>query len=328
MPQDTSPDLNKPLEEIRREVVEARNMTIKTDNALKSLHAELKVVSAQQAEFQKRTWFSTGAAYLGFLAVCVGGAIAVSGARASSANEQKQRLEQQVADLTGQLEKQKSDTQAAEKAERAAADVYRQMTTLPGEDRLKGVEALGKLDTSKLSPLTRQALQDRATLLRKEVGASVLDRGKTAFRRGDWPEAIEQLSRFLAMNPVEDDALDASFFLGNSLFQSKKYEEAIKPLTRFVEGDKKARTRDFALLMLVQSHDMLGNKDKAIEYAKEGWQTYPASEFRNQFIGRLQRSMSNTAPAPAPAPGAPAPAPGAPGQPAPAAPPTTPAQPR
>jgi TolA-binding protein len=306
MPQDTTPDLNKSLEEIRREVVEARNMTIKTDNALKSLHAELKLVSGQQAEFQKRTWFSTGAAYLGFLGVCVAGTLVLSGARAASANDQKQRLEAQVGELTAQLDKQKAEAAAVEKAEKAAADVYKMMTTLPGEERLKGVEALARLDLSRLSPLTQKALQDRATLLRKEVGASVLERGKTAFRRSDWPETIEQLGRFLAMNPVEEDALEASFFLGNAYFQSRKYDDALKPLTRFVEGDKKARTRDFALIMLMQSHDMLGNKDKAVEYAKEGWQTYPASEFRTQFINRLQRSTQPAAPPAAPAPAAPA----------------------
>ena len=292
-------DLNKPLEDIRREVVEARNMTIKTDNALKSLHAELKVVSTQQAEFQKRTWFSTGAAYLGFLGVCVAGAVVVSGARATSATEQKQRLEQQVGELTSQLEKQKTEAAAVAQAERSATEVYKQMTTLPGEQRLKGVEALTKLDLSRLSPLTRQALQDRASLLRKEVGASVLERGKTAFRRNEWAETIEQLTRFLAMSPDEDEAVDASFFLGNALFQSRKYEDAIKPLTRFADGDKKARMRDFALLMLMQSHDTVGNKEKAIEYAKEGWQTYPASEFRGQFISRLQRATTTPAAAPA-----------------------------
>lgn len=314
MPAAETQDPTRPLEEIRREVVEARNMTIKTDNALKSLHAELKVLSSQQADFQRRTWFSTGAAYLGFLAVCVAGAVAVSGAKAASATEQKQRLEQQVSELTAQLDKQKSEAAQAAAIEKTAADVYRQMTTLTGEDRLKGVEALAKVDVSKLSPLTRQALQDRAALLKKEVGASVLERGKTAFRRGDWPETIEQLGRFLAMSPAEDEALDASFFLGNALFQSRKYDDAIKPLTRFVEGDKKARTRDFALIMLMQSHDMLGNKEKAVEYAKEGWQTYPASEFRAQFIGRLQRSM-NAPPAAPGAPAAPAPAPAAPANP-------------
>lgn len=299
MPQETT-DLTKPLEEIRREVVEARNMTIKTDNALKSLHAELKVVSGQQAEFQKRTWFSTGAAYLGFLAVCVAGAVAVSGARATSATEQKQRLEQQVGELTSQLEKQKAEAAAVAQAERNAADVYKQMTTLPGEQRLKGVEALARLDTTKLSALTRQILQDRAALLRKEVGAGVLERGKTAFRRSDWPETIDQLTRFLAMNPADEEAFEASFFLGNALFQSRKYEDAIKPLTRFVDGDKKARMRDFALLMLMQSHDTVGNKDKATEYAKEGWSSYPSSEFRGQFISRLQRATAPATPAPPP----------------------------
>lgn len=301
-------DLNKPLEEIRREVVEARNMTIKTDNALKSLHAELKTVSAQQTEFQRRTWFSTGAAYLGFLGLCVAGTIALSGAKAASALEQKQRLEQQNAELAAQLEKQKAEAAAVAQAERSASEVYKQMTTLPGEQRLKGVEALGKLDLTRLSPLTQQVLQDRAALLRKEVGAGVLERGKAAFRRSDWAETIEQLTRFLAMNPAEEEALEASFFLGNALFQSRKYEDCIKPLSRFVEGDKKARVRDFALLMLMQSHDSLGNKEKAVEYAKEGWSTYPASEFRGQFIARLQRATApGSAAAPAAAPPAAAP---------------------
>lgn len=308
-------DQNKPFEEIRREVVEARNMTIKTDNALKSLHAELKVVSAQQADFQRRTWFSTGAAYLGFLAVCVAGAIAVSSARQASSTEQRQRLEQQVAELTAQLDKQKADASALATAERQAAEVYRQLSTAAGDDRLKAVDALARLDTSKLPPLMQKALTDRAAVLKKEVGASVLERGKAAFRRSEWPEASEQLARFLAMGPAEDEALDASFFLGNALFQSRKYEEALKPLTRFVEGDKKARTRDFALLMLMQSNDMQGNKDKAVEYAKEGWQSYPASEFRAQFISRLQRATAPTAPAPTPVPAPTPAAPAAPTQP-------------
>ncbi|MCA2977801.1 MAG: hypothetical protein INH41_02845 [Myxococcaceae bacterium] len=323
MAQDTGFDLNKSLEEIRREAVEARNMTIKTDNALKSLHAELKVVSHQQAEFQRRTWFSTGAAYLGFLGVCVGGAVALSGARAASASEQKQRLEAQLSELTAQLDRQRADAAQVEKAERAADQVYAMMTTLQGDERLKGVEALAKLDLSRLSPLTQKALKERASLLRKEVGASVLERGKAAFRRGEWAETIEQLGRFMAMSPGEDEALDASFFLGNALFQSRKYDEAVKPLARFVEGDKKARTRDFALIMLMQSHDMLGNKDKAVEYAKEGWQTYPASEFRMQFINRLQRAA---APAGAPPPPAPAPAATTPTPAPPAAAPSTPGQ--
>lgn len=322
---ETPPDLNKALDEIRREVIESRNMTIKTDNALKTLHAELKNVSNQQEAFQRRTWFSTGAAYLVFSALCVAGVIALSGAKAAAATSEKERLEKQVADLEKTVADLKAEASAAQAAEQSAMQVYKMMTTLPGEERLKGIDALAKLDQSKLDAFTKLALSERAASLRREVGASILDKGKTAFRKQDWGEAASQLTRFLAMDPPEEDALDASFFLGNSLFQSKKFDEAIKPLARFVDGDRRARTRDFAMVLLSQSYDMVGNREQGFAVAKEALATYPGSDFRAQLSGRVSRGLGGNAPATpppaaAPAPAAPAPAAPAPKPPAPAAP--------
>lgn len=306
---DSSADSTKLLEEIRREVVESRNMTIKTDNALKTLHAELKLVSSQQDAFQSRTWFSTGAAYVVFAALCVAGVVVISNTRAAGANAEKERLQKEVTELTGTIDKLKSDATTLSAAEQSALQVYRQMTTLPGEERLKGIDALQKIDQSRLSTFSKLVLQDRAALLRKEVGGAVLEKGKAAFRRQDWPETIAQLSRFLSMDPVPEDAIDASFYLGNAYFQSRKFDEAIKNLTRFADGDKKAKLRDFAMVMLMQSYDMTGAKDQAVATAKEAFTTYPSSDFRMQFLARLQRSTQTASPAPAAVP-APTPAPG------------------
>ncbi len=317
MPIETSPDQAKALEEIRREVIEARNMTIKTDNALKSLHAELKLVSQHQEDFQRRTWFSSGAAYIGFLVLCVMGVIALSNARASSANADKERLEKQVQELTAQLDKQKADAAQVAAAERSAGEIYRLMTTLPGEERLKGIDALGKLDQQKLSAFSRQVLTDRATALRKEVGAGIFEKGKNAFRKQDWPETIEHLNRFLSMSPPQEDLLEASYYLGNANLQSRKFDEAIKHLTRFVEGDKRAKNRDFAMLLLVQAHDAVGNKEKALEVAREALNTYANSEFRGSFYMRIQRRAAELQGANQPA--AQPVAPAAPAAPAPAA---------
>jgi TolA-binding protein len=302
MSEPTTDPSSKFLEELRREVVEARNMTIKTDNALKTLHAELKVVTTQQDAFQKRTWFATGAAYLLFTALCVGGVAMISNARSASANAERERLEKQVVELNGTIDKLKAEINGQQTAEQQALQVYRQMTTLPGEERLKGIDALGKLDQSKQSPFARLVLQDRAVLLRKEVGGAVLEKGKTAFRKQDWPETITQLNRFLSMDPVPEDMLEASFFLGNAYFQSRKFEDAIKHLSRFTEGDRKAKLRDFALMMLMQSYDMTGQRDLAVAAAREGLNNYPGSDFRMQFVSRLQRTNPAAAPAnPAPA---------------------------
>ncbi len=296
---DPTADLTKHLDELRREVIESRNMTIKTDNALKTLHAELKVVSGQQDAFQRRTWFSTGAAYVAFAGLCVAGVVVISNTRAASANAERDRLEKQVTDLNETITRLKGESAATLAAEQSAAQVYKQMTTLPGEERLKGIDALGKLDQSKLSAFARLVLQDRATLLRKEVGGGVLEKGKTAFRRQDWGETITQLQRFLSMDPLPEDALEASFFLGNAYFQSRKFEDAIKHLQRYTEADKRAKTRDFALLMLMQSYDMTGGRDLAVATAKEALSSHPGSDFRLQFASRLQRTTSGSAtPAP------------------------------
>ena len=309
---DNSADSSKLLEEIRREVVESRNMPIKTDNALKTLHAELKVVSSQQDAFQSRTWFSTGAAYVVFASLCVAGVVVISNTRSAGANAERERLEKQVGELNATIDKLKSDSAAQATAEQAALMVYRQMTTLPGEERLKGIDALQKIDQTKLSPFAKLVLQDRAVMLRKEVGGAVLEKGKAAFRRQDWPDTISQLGRFLSMDPAAEDALDASFYLGNAYFQSRKFEDAIKHLTHFIDGDKKAKLRDFAMMMLMQSYDMTGAKEQAVATAKEAFSTYPSSDFRMQFLSRLQKTVP-AGPAPvapvAPAPVAPAPAP-------------------
>ncbi len=286
---DTAPDLTKTLEDIRREAIEARNMTIKTDNALKSLHAELKTVSANQDAFARRTWFSTGVAYLGFIALCVGAVIAISGARASAANSERERLEKQTLDLNGQIDKLKGELTAQASAERAAGEVYKLMTAAPGEERLKGIDALGKLEQAKLSPFLKQVLNDRAAALRKEVGAAVFDKGKAAFRRSDWPETMEQLNRFLSMNPGQDELVEALYYLGNAEVQARKFEDGIKHLSGFVEGDKKAKNRDFAMLLLMQAYDATGQKEKAVETAREALSTYPSSEFRGPFYFRIQR---------------------------------------
>ena len=137
-------ELDKGLEEICREVIESRNLVIKTDNLLKNLHAELKMVGKRQEDFQKRQWISSGVAYAGFAILCVTGAILVSTARTSSATSERERLEKQVQELNVQTEKIKGDVNANAQAQRAAGEVYRMMTSLPGDERPGPVEGGGR----------------------------------------------------------------------------------------------------------------------------------------------------------------------------------------
>ncbi len=303
---------NKELSEIRKEVIEARNLVIKTDSLLKNLHAEVKAIGKRHEDLQKRQWISSGVAYAIFAALCVAGAVMVSSAKTSTASAERERLEKTVAELTSQLDKQRTEVAAVQVSQRAAAEVYRLMTNLPGDERLKGVDELVKLDTSKLTQLERHALNDKATQLRREIGDAAFERGKTAFRRNDMKATIEEMSRFVAMNPPAEQLMDASFFLGVAYNMEKKHDQAVPLLTRFIEGDRKAKNRDYAMLLLAQSFQETNQLDKALQMANDGVVQHPASEFIPQFRGRIatvRRAMSGgtaAAPAPAAQPAAPA----------------------
>jgi TolA-binding protein len=324
-------EVEKELSEIRKEVIEARNLVIKTDNLLKNLHAEVKAVGKRHEDFQRRQWISSGVAYALFAVLAVGGALMISNARTSTADAERERLEKSLSELSSQLEKQRAELAANQNSQRAAGEVYKLMTTLPGDERLKGIDALVKLDTSRLSVLERQALNDRAELLRKEIGETAFERGKAAFRRNDMKSAAEDLARFMAMNPREADALDASFFLGAAYNSLAQHDKAVPLLTRFVDGDRKSKTRDYAMVLLAQSLQETQQLDKALATVRDALATYPASQYLGAMKARLnsvkrQMGLTDAAPAPgAPAPAAaPAPQPAAaPAAPAPApAPPT------
>jgi len=289
-------DLERELADIRREVIEGRNLVIRTDNLLKTLHSEVKAFGARQKDFERRQMVSSAAAYALFALIAGTAAVLLAGARASSANGERDRAVAELKTLTQSLEKERADQAAVAAARRSAADAYRMMTELPGDRRLEGITALARVDQSKLEPLERQALADRAGELRHELGQTAFERGKAAFRRSEWPAATEDLSRFLAMQPSEPEQLEASFLLGNALVQQRKYEAAIPPLKLFVEKDRRSKNREWAMTLLAQAYEQAGKPEQAAVVARDALGTYPASQFTPMLKARLssaKRALSS-----------------------------------
>ena len=290
-------DLERELADIRREVIEGRNLVIRTDNLLKTLHSEVKAFGARQKEFERRQMVSSAAAYGLFALLAGGAAFLLSGARASSANGERDKAVAELKALTQTVEKERADQATVATARRSATDAYRMMTDLPGDRRLEGISALAKVDQSKLDPLERQALADRAAALRRELGQTAFERGKAAFRRNEWAPATEDLTRFLAMQPSEPEQLEASFMLGNALMQQRKYEPAIAPLKTFVDKDRRSKNREWAMTLLAQAYEQTGKPDQAAAVAREALGMYPASQFTPMLKARLssaKRAISAT----------------------------------
>ncbi|MFN7131253.1 MAG: tetratricopeptide repeat protein [Myxococcales bacterium] len=313
-PAEKSVSADKELSEVRKEVIEARNLIIKNDNLLKNLHAELKAVAKRGDDQYKRTWIASGAAYAIF--AVLGVAVSLFAVKASTASQQAQidaakaqfeAEKKRTDDLTAQLTRLREDAEQRKQLSARALDVFRLMTDGEGENRLKGVDEIAKLDRTRLTPLEQRALDARARALKNEIGQVAYERGKSAFRREDMKTAVTELKRFLALDPEGPDAIPAAFFLGAAHFHLRDYKDAVPYLERFTSNGKGQKNVDYAYLLLGQSHEQSGNYPRAAEVYQRGVAEFPASQFTPTMQKRMriaQRGGVEAAAAPA-APAAP-----------------------
>jgi len=288
-------DYGKAFEEIKREVIESRNLVIKTDSLLKNLHAELKLLGKQQGDFRKKVWVSSAAAYVLFALLCGLGAASISGLRTSTANAELEKAKKLAADAHSQMQEMKEERQLREAALRQATDAFRTMSTSQGDERLKGIEALSELEADKLPVLVREMLMDKAEQLKKEIGALAFERGKQAMRRQEFAAAIPALTQFVHLKPPEgEEMLEASLLLGNALVQTRSHTAAVEHLQRYVSASKRGRSREFAQLLLVQALDSTGARDEAAKVAREALDGNPSGEFSSNFRNRLSKRASRS----------------------------------
>ena len=310
-------DLDKELADIRREVIESRNLVIRADNQLKTLHAEVKTVGRRLEGAIARQRLASAMAYALFAVLAVGAGLVVAVVRGTVAGHERERLTEQLAQATTALEQDKAQAATAAAASRNAGEVYRTLAEGSLQDRLKAVSSLAHVEQAHLTPLERRALQERMELARKEVGATMLERGRQA-SRGEPRAAVEDLVGFLALNPPEPEALEGAFLLGSAYARSGRPAEAIPLLARVVDKDKRTKVREEAMALLSLAYEQTGQPEHAAAVARAALEANSASPWAPAYRSRLaaaRRALATDGGAPgagAP-PGRPAPSDAGPG---------------
>jgi TolA-binding protein len=294
------------LSDLRKEVLESRNLVIKTDNLLKNLHAEIKTAVNKIDEGYRRTWFSSAVAYLCFVAlasalafVAARGSIALESARVEAAIGEKDQAKKQAEDLSAQMAKARAEIDHARSQGDRALAIYKQLGEGDGGARLKAAEELSKIERSKLTALELRILDERARAAKSDAGQAALEQGRAALRREDMKTAASELKRFLELLPESPEAASASFSLGVALFQLKDYEGASTYLERFSARGKGQKNADYGLLLLGLSQEQLGQSARATDAYRKLLVNFPASEHTQQAQQHLRNMQRAATPTPA-----------------------------
>jgi tetratricopeptide (TPR) repeat protein len=281
---------------LRKELIEARNLVIKTDNLLKNLHAELKQMGRKHEEQEKRHWMTSVTAYIGFAVIAGVGAIAYANAEVRTARSDAQANEARAAALQKDAEKIK----VADQTRRDAADKALRVYELLGSEREgaglnQAMTQAMHLDRGQMSALEGKAIDDRAAGMKKQLAEAARSAGESAFRRQDWKAASQDLGRYVELEPKVNDGM-IWFHLGSARIQTKEFQGAVHPLESFLKSTGGTKTAQYAGLLLGQAYEEVGNPTRAREVYERAVSLYPGSDFAPQLRNRLKRLAAASAP--------------------------------
>ena len=286
---------------LRKEILEARNLIIKTDSLLKNLHAELKQMGRKHEEQEKRHWMTSVTAYIAFALIAAVGAIAYARAEVRTAREEASSNEARAVALQKDAEKIKAADQVRRDASDKAMRVYDLLgTEKEGPGLNQAMTQAMHLDRSQISPLEARAIEDRAAGMKQKMADMALAAGQSAFRRQDWKAVSEQLGHYVELQPRVDDA-QVWYHLGSARIQTKEFQGAIVPLENFLKNTGGTKTAQYAGLLLGQAYEETGNPAKAAAVYERAEKLYPGSDFAPMIRNRLRKiqaasNMPGTAP--------------------------------
>jgi predicted negative regulator of RcsB-dependent stress response len=277
---------------LRKEVLEARNLIIKTDNLLKNLHAELKQMGRKHDEQEKRHWMTSFTAYIIFAVLAAVGAIAYARAEVRTARDEAQANEARAAALQKDAEKIKSADQVRREAAEKALRVYDLLgTEKEGPGLNQAMSQAIHLDRGQLSALEGRAIDDRAAGMKLKIAEGALSAGQSAFRRQEWKAVSEQLGRYTDLTPRVEDP-QVWYHLGSARIQTKEWAGAIVPLENFIKNTGGTKTAQYAGMLLGQAYEETGNNQRAREAYERAERLYPGSDFAPMIRNRLRRVQS------------------------------------
>jgi tetratricopeptide (TPR) repeat protein len=281
---------------LRKEVIEARNLVIKTDNLLKNLHAELKQMGRKHEEQEKRHWMTSVTAYVAMAVLAGVGAIAYARAEVRTAREEAQANESRAVALQKDAEKIKGADQVRRDASEKALRVYDLLgSEKEGPALNQAMTQAMHLDRAQISALESKAIDDRAAGMKQKIAESARSAGESAFRRQDWKAASQELGRYVELEPKPADNM-IWFHLGSARVQTREFQGAVQPLENFLKSTGGTKTAQYAGLLLGQAYEEVGNPNRAREVYERAVALYPGSDFAPMIRNRLRKLASANAP--------------------------------
>ncbi len=247
------------LEEIKREIVESRSLSIKTNNLVNALASDVKSIAKRHQTQERRLFVNTATAYAVTIAVVLGFVKLAWDIRLDTVRAETRDAQTRVA----QLEKQQKAAAQTEEAElharRQASDFYKLIVDNKRREIIDGFPEVAKAE---LTPTERAVFEAAAARAREELSLIAYQTGIDHARMGRWQEAAQQLRESLAYKSDAAHSPSASYELARALINLGLQRDAIPMLVALSEASADREVMDDATFLLATAQaDMQAYND-------------------------------------------------------------------
>jgi TolA-binding protein len=272
------------LEEIKREIVESRALTIKTNNLVNALAADLKSIAKRQQGYERRFFVNSATAYVVTIAVLFVLLKFAWDAKLETVRGETVESRSRLGQLEKELKESQSREEASTRAERQAADFYALIRE--GKQR----ELIERLDEISRLPLTRTeraVFEAAAENAQNQLSLEAYQTGLEHVRAGRWHEAQQALRESLKFKSNAAHAPQANLQLARALAELGRQREAIPLLVQLSEASPDKEVMDEATLALAEAQIDIKAWNDAKNTLRTFIRRFPTSAHINEAKGKL-----------------------------------------
>jgi tetratricopeptide (TPR) repeat protein len=266
------------LREIKKEIIEARGLIIKSNNLASSLNTEVRSIGKRQASYERHFSLGSIVSYIVVAIVAWAGIQLAYGYR-QSALENALRASKEEAGAAkkelAELQKQSTGTSKG-RAEARLLDLY---ALVHEGDKQAAIEAYDALDHSSLTPVEAKLFADAIDEFRGELSMQHYTAGLDLSTKGKYAEAVEELRLSLRYKENAGHSKAAQIELANALRLQGKPREAIAVLQKLVEERLDRDLADDAYWYLALANEEAHQRDEARSALRALMRQFPDSQY-------------------------------------------------
>mgnify|MGYP000152362358 CR=1 FL=1 len=278
-------DADEEIREIKKEIIESRGLTIRTNNLVNSLGADIKSIAKRQAGYERRfnwngAFFLVTVAALSFLGLKL-----ASDARIREIESTMDQLRTQVEELETDLTE---ETRRAEDRARAEARASQFYDLIRQQRRAEVVEQYPQITQENLSRAETDFFRDTYDHFRLDLSIAAYQNGLELVRNGRYAEAAEKFQESIRMRDEAAHIPAVKFQLAKALEQLGRQSEAIVYARQVIEQQVDRELQDDATWLLARCAEDSDDIDTAREALRTLIRRWPRSSLARDARPKLR----------------------------------------